>query len=1309
MTQRPDTTLRIEDLQSPATTVLDLAGPATLDKSVTALGELYLFEAGSLSVGGSAVNVLDGLTEVGILGVQGTLDVTLPENIVLGDVILGAASVEALRDLSVTGRVEVGPDADLVVDGDFSMTPAALLRVSSLTADDIGEIEVAGTANLAGALEVDLGEATGSLPFFTWLASTGSFANTSLSGVGAAGRELIVDATGVRVELAIVEPPALIVVGFDVRDGLGDVELALNWPTFDGAASYQIRRDDAVVTAVPGTTVSLMSTARQTENYAVVALDDDLKEIGVVGSLDLFAGVAGCNVAWTGAVDDSWHQPLNWAPVVSGGFIPVNAVPVATDLACLYVESNLPAQVTTDVEVAGLQSLIESRDDVGLSSATIAVEIVNADFATTYGIDTTGMAVRDGVVDLGEASTLERVELSDGTLTGGSLSLIELASLAGDNAISVESAPVKLATVAVGSRLVTAIADLGDTTFEVAGRLELLAPGDELDGLTLQGPDAEVVVDAGETNVLTGFKTIDVVSLSDVALAADDSFTTLFLGLDEATLTVEGDVDIVDLLAIGQSQIVAETVNLIVDPDGLTDPFLIIGNTTADSSLMIDGDLSLDPTSTITILVDELPTSPLVEVTGSVALDGAVTVNIATGPPAGSEQALITWGTATGTTTNQITGAAAAGVELVQSATGLSIRSIVPLVDQLVALGIELGEKDSDPSLVSLTWPMTPGATSYEIERNGTGVAATMGTTATISDPSEGTSEYTVVAIDDGKPLGTVGSLAIFAPAAGCDVVWTGAIDDDWAERLNWTPVVFAGDSLPAIAVPDADDFACIATATNLPVQVDTNIVVGSIFVLAEDGDLDAKTEAIEVNGATVTVTNAAFLASATLTDATLSVGLSVNVAGDLTFADATLESGGPVTIDGALRSSGPNDQVRSASGNSIDVEIDELIGRGSTFTFIGDITSTIRRVDLVDTSATGGKSAAIGELAATSGTSEFSLGQADIRAVDVAPGAVLVAADLTGSADTLFEVAGRLALPAGTKAIGELTITGPDAAVTIGAGRDNDLTDVTTFGAVSVTDNDVAVGNDVRIGIVLLSDASIVVSGELTATTVLTDGTSAITATSLTITGDGVLTPGITAGNSSGVSTLSINGDLSLSSDSQSSLPLATLPSSPLIVVWGSATLAGTLTVSNTSDLDGDTERALVRWANATGTWSTTLIGSNDKQSLRQRDAGLFLVSIEVEECGDTPQFAGMDVEGCWVDNGDDTYTAATSTESPSVACSSPCRPTTRRSPSTSTASPLVRAEPTGTRRRSPCRSRSRTVPMSSPPSRSATSSSTI
>ena len=1271
VTQAAGTTLRVEDLQSADGTILDLAGSTTLDKEVAALAGLYLFEAGTLSVGGGPANVLSGLTQVDVLALQDTSGVSLPTTVAIGELSVSDAALVAGGDMTVTGELALRDGADLDIAGDLTLGAVATLAVTSTDGADFVRADIDGAANLDGSLTVDIADTVTALPFVTWAVSTGSFDTTSLTGAGSTGTELVVSATGISVEPVFVGPPALSVLGFDVGDGLGDVDLVLAWPTFDGASAYQVRRNDDVVTVVPGLLADVTSAAKATETWTIVALGDDSRPIGLVGSLEVLAAVNGCAVAWTGAIDDSWGEPLNWAPVVSGGALPAPVVPAAGDLACIHVDNNLPVQVTLDTVVGGVQSLLEARDDIGLADTVNAVEVVGSRLTATAGVDTSGLTIRGGTLVLGDASTLagdlvvddalvevggglnvaqairstgpaslfgaagegaslsatqmevdgstigfdpalavavQEASLTGGVLVGGPLvTVTALVAESGDNIVSGVGTTLRDVVVDDGALLrVDQPGTLADTGFDVTGRLELVAPGPELGDLVIASPDAEIVVEEGEVNLLTGVKRVGGLLVVSNTVAFDGPLNARTIQLEASSLITDGNIEAAEVLSVGASSIEGGDLTMVSDPEGIFDPRIIVGTSDTGSTLSIGGNLALDRDTTVTLVVSEPPTAPLVEVRGVAALDGGASIGLQVDLPAGTDQPLVTWSSSTGSIPAELSGVGAGTAELVTTPTGLVLRSIVPRSDQVVAFGIEIGETDDDPSTIWLTWPALADATSYVIERlDGSVVATTTGTVATVSGPTDEVSEFVVVGFDDGKRLDTVGELSVL-PVPGCDVAWTGAAGSGWSERLNWVPVVFDGQPLRSMRVPGPTDRACIGVETNLPVQLDADASIGSLLTIVDEFGpvgLPVDTEVLAVDDAELTVSDGALLASATLTDSTLRVG-SGTVYGDLTIADATVEfTGSSFDIRGALTTTGLDDRVVSTAPGGGELAIDEVVAEAAELRFVGDVDSTIRRLELSDSTVRDGTSTSITELDATSGSSVLAVGRLAVAEVEVVAGADLTIPVTTRFDDTTMNVAGRLQLPTGFDVLGDLTLESTGA-VAVGAGRDNDLTGIARIAGVSITENSLTIGNPVDMTFLELADAAVDVTGTLAVADVLTLGLSEISATTTVIETGGALAPRLTTGNRAGESELTVRGDLTLPNDGVVGLLVGSLPSAPLIVITGSATLAGDAIVSIQELPDSEVEIGLVGWGSATGTLTTTLVGDGvdpDKVDLRR------------------------------------------------------------------------------------------------------------
>ncbi|MFK8025302.1 MAG: hypothetical protein AB8G26_15200 [Ilumatobacter sp.] len=1289
--------------------MLDLFGDTTLGTEVAELEALFLFEVATLSVGGGIANELTGLSQVGTLGVQDTA-VGLPDSITIGDFLVADTEVEAAKDLTITGQWSLQDGASIDVAGDVVLGPGAKVDVASTNGSELAQVLIEGAAELDGTLSVAIAESVTALPFVEWASSTGSFDSTELTGAGAAGTELIVGATGISIEPVVTGPNALSVFGFDVRDGLGDVDLLLGWPEFDGAASYAVLRDGESVANVATPFADLTSDAKQTDTWSVLALDGGGDEIGLVGSLDVFADVNGCDAVWTGAISDAWDEPLNWAPVTSGGALPAQSVPGALDLVCVFVDENLPIQVTTDVTTGALFSFVQSTDGIGLADDVVALEVSGAEFGAVAEIITSNVTATNAVLDsdgvfelsgdlvldgstvrlagdlaiggalrvLDNESVLDadpdaprsvtadlatvtgtsflidddiafdanRIELDDSTVGGAvSLDARELIALAGESAVGSTGASFDEVIVEAGARLVTeSLGAIAATEFLVRGRLDLLSPGGELGGLTVEGGAAAVVVDGGQDNALTGVKTITNLSVDDARLEFDGSLTTRRTNLINGEIAVNDRFDTAEVLSLGVSRIEAPAVALIADPEGIFDP-RIITSTSVDSTLTITGDLALRSDSGITIALESIPAAPLLDVGGEVALAGDINVSVETLLPAGTEQSLIAWSTSTGTATNQLFGTNAADAGLRTTASGLVLASAVPAAPALVAYGIELGEKDEDPLSVSLAWPMLDGALSYEVFVDGVMVSTSVRASAHVLVPAGSVGDVAVVGSDDGKPLGTVGTISILT-LPGCGFAWTGAISDEWDEPFNWVPVVSDGESLPPVEVPGPGDRGCIGVSTNLPVQVAADVTVESLWSIDDEFGpfgLPSETEVVAVADAELEVSEVALLSSVSLDDATLSIGAGGSVFGNVTFDGGTVEFGGSLNIDGTVTANGPTDRLTSTSGDSVEIEIDELIADTTTLVIGSGIDATIDRIQLDGSEVNGGGATTVATIETVGGASQLGFTSLSAGIIDVAADTQLAVLSIGRLDNSELTVVGRLALPATVEQIGSLELDGADAAITFGTGRENVLTGVASIGFLAVAANALSASGPLDVGTLLLGAADLDVDGTLTANSIATTGSTEIQATQTIIEDDGIATPGISTGNSGGDSVLAITGDLVLPATGETFLILDELPTAPLITVTGAATLAGEVTVSIEEDADDGTDLGLVRWGSATGTLNANVTGAGaDTASLLQRDAGLFLTSRDISECGDAPRLADMAVDGCWVDQGDDTYTAS-------------------------------------------------------------------
>lgn len=738
--QSADTTLRIEDLRSPGDTVLDLLGPTTLDKQVAALEALYLFEDGSLTVDGEVTNDLVGLTEVGTLTMQGT-SVGLPESTVIGDLLVADSDLDADGNVTVTGQWSLADGSLVEIGGDLTLGPDAKVDVTSTDGDEFTFVEIFGTANLDGSLTIDVAEQVTGLPFIQWVGFTGSFDATALSGAGSTDTELIIDDDGISIEPVVTGAPELSVLGFDVGDGLGAVDLLLSWPAVDDAASYAVLRngDLAVEVAIPIADVT--SDAKQTDTWSVIALDDGGSELADMGSLDVLAAVNGCDVVWTGAISSAWDDPLNWAPVISGGVVPPQAAPGALDLVCVLADENLPISVTDDVEAGAVFSLLQSNDGIGLGDDVIAIDVSGASFETVGEIITSGVSADGAALDPGGVFTLSgdlvldrsavvladdltvggairvhddesaldvdaadpitvsadllaisdanlliasdvslsatRVELDNGGAAGGTaLTATTLVALGGDNGVVGAGTSFSEVTVDPGARLVAErLGGVAGTDFIVGGRLDLLGPGGELGSLLVDGADAEVTVNGGPVNVMTEIKTIGELSLFGASLEVVDALTTRRTVLFSGDLSVGDRLDTAQVYSLGTSAIDAPELDIVADPEGIIDSGIITSASADDPVLAITGDLTLRADAAVRLALDVIPTTPLIEVAGSVALAGDVDVAVVVPVPAGTEQPLITWSAAAGTLATTLTGDGADKGQLRQRADGLYLTS----------------------------------------------------------------------------------------------------------------------------------------------------------------------------------------------------------------------------------------------------------------------------------------------------------------------------------------------------------------------------------------------------------------------------------------------------------------------------------------------------------------------------------------------------------------------------------------------------------------------------------------------------------
>ena len=206
----------------------------------------------------------------------------------------------------------------------------------------------------------------------------------------------------------------------------------------------------------------------------------------------------------------------------------------------------------------------------------------------------------------------------------------------------------------------------------------------------------------------------------------------------------------------------------------------------------------------------------------------------------------------------------------------------------VVVTGITLGENDT--AQVTLEWKDVENLGKFVVSRDGVDLPATVVPTFTEIVDLGATYEYAVRDQVDSKTVGEA-SVALLKIDRGCNLLWTGSADDDFAVPENWAPIGVAPFTQLA---PVATDHICIDTLRNTPITSNgddaffgrgTSALVSPTTLLdVTGGDLTAATSIeklpVAISGGTLATKGPAEFTSLTMDGGTLDLGSNVTVTG---------------------------------------------------------------------------------------------------------------------------------------------------------------------------------------------------------------------------------------------------------------------------------------------------------------------------------------------------------------------------------------------------------------------------------------------
>jgi hypothetical protein len=140
-------------------------------------------------------------------------------------------------------------------------------------------------------------------------------------------------------------------------------------------------------------------------------------------------------------------------------------------------------------------------------------------------------------------------------------------------------------------------------------------------------------------------------------------------------------------------------------------------------------------------------------------------------------------------------------------------------------------------------------------------------------------------------------------------------------------------------------------------------------------------------------------------------------------------------------------------------------------------------------------------------------------------------------------------------------------------------------------------------------------------------------------IEGDLSVAGGLDLRSNPGLVELVVTGDVTLAPTAVTRVELD--PSRPaLLTIDGAAGLGGALVVDVESALPAGFEHRMISTPTPTGVFATvTLTGQSAGARIETRADGIYLLG-EADGCAEVPDAAGLEVGGCWRDEGDDTFT---------------------------------------------------------------------
>ncbi|MFK8023930.1 MAG: hypothetical protein AB8G26_08200, partial [Ilumatobacter sp.] len=321
---------------------------------------------------------------------DGDIDVFGTANRIVGDVTTGGT-------IRLGSDPEVGADARLAIDGGLVLGPGSFIDTSLTGSDVTGRLAIRDAAALDGALvaringvipadtdvaAVSWGSASGTLD----LDISGNVADTTIEQKSGG---VFVRRTGGAGGPGVTNVAAL---GLFVDVELGS-QLQLGWPVLADTDRYRVLQDDIEIGEPTDTTIIADlsdSEPGDSVTFQVVAIGVEEDETNL-GSLIIVIPSDDCDVAWTGAIDDAWENPLNWL-TSSEEELPSPGLPDSFDDVCIDIDTNTPIVIDGDVSIDSLTS------ELPADPAATLVDVQSGDVSVSASISIPSLTVASGSV-----------------------------------------------------------------------------------------------------------------------------------------------------------------------------------------------------------------------------------------------------------------------------------------------------------------------------------------------------------------------------------------------------------------------------------------------------------------------------------------------------------------------------------------------------------------------------------------------------------------------------------------------------------------------------------------------------------------------------------------------------------------------------------------------------------------------------------------------------------------------------------------------------------------------------------------------